>query len=77
MIDETKIRFLLMEAIYEFGRVRTPAAEYVARRYPEGYLGDHDRDADKIKEVTSRTTLARELHSGLYDIKCEVVKDKE
>lgn len=60
-----EVRYLLMDALYEFAAHRTPENEYVAKRYPKGYCGDHKRDNEKLIEVIKRVKTAREMHSNI------------
>lgn len=63
--EKQKIRFLLMDAIYEFGQHRAPSAEYVARRYD--YLKG-EAIPKKIEEVNGRIYLADKLHRARISI---------
>lgn len=59
-----EVRLLLVDALGEFARARTPHGPYVASRYR-----DHDRlfRAQKLVEVENRVTLARLLRMGVDD----------
>lgn len=63
--EERQIRFLLMDALYEFGARRTPSPQYVAQRY------DHlegEAVPRKIVEVEGRVYLASKLHRARISI---------
>jgi hypothetical protein len=53
------IGLLLRDALGEFQAAREPAAEYVAKRYPNIALDQHR--AFKIRDVEKRVTMARML----------------
>jgi len=60
---ETKqsITFTLMDALYEFGMARTPAAAYVAKRYADD---PESCTAAKVEQVSQRVELSRKLHGS-------------
>lgn len=59
------IRQLLRDALADFIGERMPPENFVAMWYPDGYLGDHAKDAAKIKEVTDRLRVAGALEASL------------
>ena len=64
-LRDVNLRGLLNDALAEFIGEREPAAAYVAKRYPDGYTGDHNRDNEKIQEVTDRLITAKVMRATL------------
>jgi len=58
-------KFLLMDALYEFQRVREPAEEYVESRYPNKTSWEKDIKASEVQE---RINMAYLLHSSSIEI---------
>ncbi len=56
------LRYLLVDALGEFAVARTPAPDYVDRRYPgPDYYPDR---AKKVAQVERRNSLAKKLHNS-------------
>ncbi len=66
-VSREVVKNLLADALGEFRKIRNPPTEYVAKRYPEGYCGDHKRDAAKVAEVADRINLATLLKVQFQD----------
>lgn len=59
------IKQLFRDALNEFIARRTPAREYVERRYPDGFLGDKRNNDRKVAEVESRILAAKAMLASL------------
>ena len=74
-LDEEEIKdltFLLSDALHDFRVLRTPAIDYVRKRYPDQPLsleGD-----GKVMQVERRVWLARKLHNAALAFEIEDVK---
>ncbi len=64
-MDEQDLRVLLQDAVGEFSAARTPAYEYVKRRY--GSIKDDVEFFDKVEEVQKRCRWAHNV--GFLSIK--------
>lgn len=64
-LRDVDLRGLLNDALAEFIGEREPAEAFVAKRYPDGYCGDHRRDNEKIQEVTNRLIAAQAMRATL------------
>lgn len=62
---DVNILALFNDALAEFIGERDPAKDYVAKRYPDGYCGDHTRDNEKIMEVVDRLQVAKSIRSTM------------
>jgi hypothetical protein len=64
--NEKVIRYLLMDALYEFQANRGPSPErYVNTRYPDNHVYKGDARRDKINEVANRIKMADILHRSV------------
>ncbi len=67
--ERTDLRYLLSDALGEFAGHRTPADDYVARRYPgPDYFPDRE---EKVAQVRRRNALARKLHGAALSFEVE------
>ena len=63
-VSDQQLGILLRDAFGEFADRRSPAREYVDRRYPgDGVFAGEARDV-KVKQVERRINLANALHRG-------------
>lgn len=65
---------LLRDALGEFASRRTPAAKYVAERYPGVSMTTTAR-ARKIDEVERRIAFAEAIHSGVARVEMETFQE--
>ena len=65
---------LLRDALGEFASRRTPAAKYVAERYPGVSMTTTAR-ARKIDEVERRIAFAEAIHSGVARVETETLQE--
>ena len=65
---------LLRDALGEFASRRTPAAKYVAERYPGVSMTTTAR-ARKIDEVERRIAFAEAIHSGVARVETVTLKE--
>jgi len=67
-MTEHEIKFLIMDALYEFQMSRTPAEAYVNKRYPDNEDYAWLNRTKKVKEVERRCKIAEQIRNGHVEL---------
>jgi hypothetical protein len=75
-VPDHVLKYLMIDAVAEFRKHRSPPGEYVAKRYPEN-LGDTDWIVAKTMQVRKRIEESEKILHGVHDMTIEEIQQPE